>query len=52
MIKIVLLTLLTGGGYVETVKPYAGSWEQCIAEAERHSRYSYCIHFVDGNPKP
>lgn len=47
MIKIILLTLLTGGGYVEEVQNYKGSFEQCAKDAAKHSEYSYCIQTVD-----
>lgn len=47
MIKIVLLTLFMGGGYVEEVSEYRGTWDQCVKDAQKHSKYSYCVQFVD-----
>lgn len=51
MIYLVLLTMLTGGGYVEQVQEFKGSIEECHQSAEKHSRYSYCFQTTRPRPK-
>lgn len=49
MIKLILITFLASGGYIERVTPFTGTFEQCEQEAQRvasSEKLTYCVEYV------